>query len=107
MSGFAQSYEQQAGAGRGGEVMRCFRAAELLVLSALARPFAVCDAWFSSVPGPTLPNLAFAHVGTSFGRLDMSPDYLRAQPSIYRRLLQAGQAEQDLLRAPPWATQPD
>jgi phospholipase C len=42
------------------------------------------------VPGPTLPNRAFAHFGTSFGRLDMSPDYFRAEPSIYQRLRQAG-----------------
>jgi phospholipase C len=90
MSGFAQNYEQQAGAGRGGDVMRCFRPAQLPVLSALARSYAVCDAWFSSIPGPTLPNRAFAHFGTSFGRLDMSPDYFRAQPSIYQRLRQAG-----------------
>jgi len=41
-------------------------------------------------PGPDLPNRAFAHFGTSFGRLDMSPDYFRAQPSIYQRLRQAG-----------------
>jgi phospholipase C len=90
MSGFVQNYEQQAGAGRGGEIMRCFRPAQLPVLSALAREYAVCDAWFSSVPGPTLPNRAFAHFGTSFGRLDMSPDYFRAKPSIYQRLRQAG-----------------
>jgi phospholipase C len=90
MSGFAQNYEQQAGAERGDEVMRCFRPTQLPVLSALARSYAVCDAWFSSVPGPTLPNRAFAHFGTSFGRLDMSPDYFRAQPSIYQRLRQTG-----------------
>lgn len=90
MSGFAQSYEQQAGAGRGDDIMRCFRPAQLPALAALARAYAVCDAWFSSVPGPTLPNRAFAHFGTSFGRLDMSPDYFRAKPSIYQRLRQAG-----------------
>ena len=72
--------------------MRCFTPNQLPVLSALARSYAVCDAWFSSVPGPTLPNRAFAHFGTSFGRLDMSPDYFRAKPSIYQRLLQQGRS---------------
>jgi len=86
MSGFAKNYEQRAGQSQGVEVMRCFTPDQLPVLSTLARQYAVCDQWFSSVPGPTLPNRAFAHFGTSFGRLDMSPDYFRAQPSIYQRL---------------------
>jgi len=90
MTGFVKSYEQQAGAGTGAEVMRCFKPEQLPALTALARTYAICDQWFSSVPGPTLPNRAFAHFGTSFGRLDMSPDSFRAQPSIYQRLRQAG-----------------
>jgi phospholipase C len=90
MSGFVKSYEQQAGAGAGAEVMRCFRPEQLPALVTLAREYAICDQWFSSVPGPTLPNRAFAHFGTSFGRLDMSPDYFRAKSSIYQRLKKAG-----------------
>ena len=92
MSGFVKSYEEKVGKGRGGDVMRCFTPDQLPVLSALARSYVVCDAWFSSVPGPTLPNRAFAHFGTSFGRLDMSPDYFRAQPSLYQRLKQRGRS---------------
>ena len=84
MSGFAQSYEQQGG--NAADIMRCFRPSQLPVLSALARQYVICDQWFSSVPGPTLPNRAFAHFGTSFGRLDMSPDYFRSKPSIYQRM---------------------
>lgn len=91
MSGFVRSYEQQAGIGDSAAVMRCFKPEKLPALSTLAREYAICDQWFSSVPGPTLPNRAFAHFGTSFGRLDMSPDYFRAQPSIYQRLKKAGQ----------------
>jgi len=88
MSGFAKSYEQVGG--NPANIMRCFRPSQLPVLSTLARQYALCDQWFSSVPGPTLPNRAFAHFGTSFGRLDMSPDYFRAKPSIYQRLSKAG-----------------
>ena len=88
MSGFVQSYEQLVGAGKGNDVMCCFTSDQLPVISALARSYAVCDQWFSSVPGPTLPNRAFAHFGTSFGRLDMSPEYFRAKQSIYQRLRQ-------------------
>ena len=92
MTGFVKSYEQQAGVSTGAAVMSCFKPEQLPTLSALAREYAVCDQWFSSVPGPTLPNRAFAHFGTSFGRLDMSPDYFRAQPSIYHRLRRAGKS---------------
>src|SRR5580698_1590086 len=87
MSGFAQSYEQQGG--NPADIMRCFEPSQLPVLSALARQYLICDQWFSSVPGPTLPNRAFAHFGTSFGRLDMSPDYFRSKPSIYQRMAKA------------------
>ena len=32
--------------------------------------FAVCDAWFASVPTETLPNRAFVNAGTSQGHMD-------------------------------------
>jgi len=92
MNGFVKSYEQQAGADTGVEVMRCFLPDQLPGLSTVARNYAICDQWFSSVPGPTLPNRAFAHFGTSFGRLDMSPDFFRAQQSIFQRLKKAGKS---------------
>lgn len=44
----------------------------LPVLHALARRFAVCTHWFSSMPGPTNTNRAFAHAGTSLGRTEQS-----------------------------------
>src|SRR5208283_896837 len=88
MSGFARSYEQQGGDPQ--DIMRCFQPAQVPNTAALARSYAVCDRWFSSVPGPTLPNRAFAHFGTSFGRLDMSPVYFSNKPNIYSRLTAAG-----------------
>ncbi len=36
----------------------------------LARNFAVCDRWFSSVPGPTIPNRLFSLAGSSDGDMD-------------------------------------
>lgn len=36
----------------------------------LARSFCVCDRWFCSVPGPTLPNRFFAVAGTVHDELD-------------------------------------
>jgi phospholipase C len=69
--GFVASY-----AGRGSSdprsIMNCFGPRQLPVLNALAREYAVCDGWFSSLPGPTFPNRFFAHAASS-GGLDDSP----------------------------------
>ncbi len=71
-SGFIESYfEDQAKMPE--RVMRCFDPKQLPVLNQLAREFAVCDRWFSSLPGPTWPNRLFAMAATS-GGLDNSPD---------------------------------
>ena len=45
---------------------------QLPILNTLAREFAVCDHWFSSMPGPTWPNRLFVHAASSAG-LDDSP----------------------------------
>jgi phospholipase C len=55
-----------------GEVMRCFSAINLPVLTTLAKEFAICDHWFSSMPGPTWPNRFFLHAASAAG-LDHSP----------------------------------
>lgn len=47
--------------------------ADVPVITALAREFAVCDHWFSSIPGPTWPNRLFVHAASSAG-LDDSPN---------------------------------
>src|SRR6201995_1758427 len=52
------------------DIMGCFTPEALPVLSALARGYAVCDQWFSSVPTETLPNRAFACAATSQGHMD-------------------------------------
>lgn len=48
-------------------VMRCFDEARLPILSALAKNYAICDRWFSSVPGSTIPNRMFVHGASSAG----------------------------------------
>ncbi|MDE2387825.1 MAG: phosphoesterase [Betaproteobacteria bacterium] len=57
------------------DIMGCFRAADIPALYTLATEYAVCDRWFSSMPGPTWPNRYFAHAASSAG-LDDSPDKL-------------------------------
>ncbi len=70
--GFVRSYEALVGAGNGAAIMRCLDpAAHGTCLGTLAREFAVCTAWFSSVPGETWPNRNFAHSATSGGTVNI------------------------------------
>ena len=87
MSGFVRNYERFASnREKAARIMRCFDPPNLPVLTRLAQEYAVCDRWFSSVPGPTLPNRVFAHAGTSRGRLDLSPDFIGGFTTIYEVL---------------------
>jgi phospholipase C len=54
------------------KIMKCFSPRRVPVINALASEFAVCDRWFSSLPGPTWPNRFFMHAASS-GGLDDSP----------------------------------
>jgi phospholipase C len=77
------------------QIMQCREPAELPVLSTLARSYAVSDAWFASVPSQTWPNRAFAHAGTSNGRVDNGnpPDPLDWNvPTIFNVLESIGAA---------------
>ncbi len=59
-----------------GDIMACFDTpTQLPVILQLAREYAVCDFWFSSLPGPTWPNRFFVH-GASSACLDRSPTTL-------------------------------
>jgi phospholipase C len=54
-------------------IMRCFDTPKQLpVMYQLAQEFAICDQWFSSMPGPTWPNRFFL-LAASTGGLDHSP----------------------------------
>lgn len=54
------------------KAMQVYEPGQLPILNTLAREFAVCDNWFSSMPGPTWPNRLFVHAASSAG-LDDSP----------------------------------
>ncbi len=81
-SGFAGSYATSTSEDTGrpprcdiGDIMGCFDTkCQLPVINALAREFAICDHWFSSLPGPTWPNRFFVHGASSAG-MDISPDF--------------------------------
>jgi phospholipase C len=72
-----------------GKVLRCFGARQLPALHTLAREFAICNKWFSSVPGPTWPNRFFIHCATSGGYLDNAlRDY--EMRTIFQNLSEVG-----------------
>jgi phospholipase C len=75
----------------GQDIMGCFAPETLPVLSGLARGYAVCDQWFSSVPTETLPNRAFACAGTSQGHMD-DKTHTFTSPSIFGLLDSHGQS---------------
>src|SRR4029453_5166518 len=93
MRGFAADYARAGG--NPANIMKCFRPDRLPTIRALAKSYLVCDNWFSAVPGPTNPNRAFAHFGTSFGRVDNGPVWFvlanrRLEHGIYGRLRNHG-----------------
>jgi len=91
MQGFVKSYfDQQRDVKHSQKIMYYFAQNQLPVLTTLALEFAVFNRWFASIPGPTICNRAFAHYGTSFGRVDMNLLYV-GEPfkSIYDRLINA------------------
>jgi len=91
MQGFVKSYfNQQQDVGHSQKIMYYFAQNQLPVLTTLATEFAVFNRWFASIPGPTICNRAFAHYGTSFGRVDMNLLYINEPfKSIYDRLVGA------------------
>jgi phospholipase C len=72
--GFVMNYDRHGGVVE--NVMRCFAFApnHLPVLNALAKEFAVCDHWFSSMPGPTEPNRYISLTG-GCGEFDEAPSH--------------------------------
>jgi phospholipase C len=92
MQGFVKDYFTQTNdVKRSHYIMSYFTPDKLPVLSTLATEFALFNGWFSSLPGPTICNRAFAHYGTSFGQVGMDIFYiLDPIPSIYDRMVKAG-----------------
>jgi phospholipase C len=98
MRGFIKSYATQGATGdRSHAIMNYFAPERIPTLTTLATEFAVFNGWFSSIPGPTICNRAFAHYGTSFGNVDMNlflvTESDRAKiPTIYERMEQGGRS---------------
>jgi phospholipase C len=65
-----------------GRVMGYYDGADVPVYDHLAEQFAVCDRWFASVPGATLPNRLYALSGAAAGSRDDRPAHV---PPLYHQ----------------------
>jgi phospholipase C len=91
MQGFIKAYfNKRQDVKHSRNIMNCFKPNDLPVITTLGQQFAICDHWFSSLPGPTVPNRMFAHFGTTFGRVDNALKFNDNGASIYMRMLNAG-----------------
>lgn len=94
MDGFVKAYEADHPTISPVAPMKYLQRANVPVTWALADQYTVCDRWFCSVMGPTLPNRAYWHAGTSFG-IDNNTEVLQKfgsgvpVPTIYNRLQEA------------------
>jgi phospholipase C len=81
----AKHYKDTLAGTQPSEIMGMYSPEMLPIMSGLAKGFAVCDRWFSSVPTMTMPNRAFANAATSQGHLQ---DNVRSYtcPSIFGNL---------------------
>ena len=88
--GFVSNYvltRQGQLVGNPGVVMAYHTAAQLPVYAYLAEEFAVCDRWFCSVGGATMPNRCYATAGTSNGQRDnLQPSQPWNLPAFVRQL---------------------
>jgi phospholipase C len=88
--GFVSNYmktRQGPLVGYPGIVMAYHTAAQLPVYAFLAEQFCVCDHWFCSVRGATMPNRCYAAAGTSNGTRDnLKPPRPYNLPSFVRHL---------------------
>ncbi len=72
------------------QLMECYSPSQLSVISGLAKNYAISDRWFCSSPTQTLPNRAFAHAGTSMGRVNNEPEPLYEAETIFEVLSDSG-----------------
>jgi phospholipase C len=93
MSGFLQNYSTTAaGPQSGNQIMQTYGPDEANVINDLARAFAVCDAWFASVPSQTWPNRGFVHTGSSDGHANNDNYEFYQNRTIFNVLQEQGKS---------------
>jgi len=90
--GFLRAYRDSQGDAVPPHVMGYFGREDLPISWAIADQHASCDAWFSSVLGPTWPNRMYLHSGQSGGLStnDLPAGGTLDWPSVHHRLNDAG-----------------
>jgi phospholipase C len=73
MKGFALDYGSLENCSAA-NIMQCYSATQVPVITALARAYAISDRWHASSPTQTWPNRAFVHLGTSLGKVNNAPN---------------------------------
>jgi phospholipase C len=89
VSNYARQQDKNGNFANGPNIMKCFDLAKIPVLTKLAKEFAVCDRWHSSVPGQTWPNRFFLHCATSDGFVDNKPRHYGMR-TIYENIAGVG-----------------
>lgn len=84
--GFVLNFERICQPADPGAIMGYYNATDLPVYDHLAREFAICDRWFSSVPGQTWPNRLYAVTGGSDGSRENRRIPFYNRPSFIRHL---------------------
>jgi phospholipase C len=93
MSGFLQNYATtNVDAQSVKQIMQSYGPKEANVINGLARNFAVCDAWFASVPSQTWPNRGFVHTGSSDGHVNNDNLEWYHIPTIFNVLQDQGKS---------------
>lgn len=84
--GFVTDYVNVGG--KPAEIMSCYDPGAITNLAEICRRYAVCDAWYASVPSQTWTNRAFAAAGTSWGMVNNKPDnpFLWRMPTVFQRM---------------------
>jgi phospholipase C len=75
------------------QIMGYYPVGYLPALHGLAQAFTICDKWFSSLPGPTIPNRLFMHAGTSQGHVNLPPpplSFTYDPTTVFQRLDERG-----------------
>jgi len=75
-SGFVSNWTKVNHDADPGQIMECQLESQVPWLTMFARHYAICDNWYSSMPGPTWPNRFFVHAASA-GGLDDSPSSLK------------------------------
>ncbi len=90
--GFVYNYARQNDVtpDSAGNIMECYAPSTLPVLTTLAREYALCDGWFSSVPGPTWPNRFFVHAASSDGKVGNDVFHTYDMRTIFESLTDEG-----------------